>query len=95
MKADLIILDGSVLTINDEAPRAEGVAVANGKIVAVGSNAEIGSWRIPGTRVISARGGTVLPGFVEAHMHLLWRGLTAIAPLPGRCAWIGASLRGS
>ena len=40
MKADLIILDGSVLTMDDEAPRAEAVAVANGKIVAVGSNVE-------------------------------------------------------
>lgn len=74
MKADLIILDGSVLTMDDEAPRAEAVAVANGKIVAIGSNAEIGSWRTADTRVISARGGTVLPGFVEAHMHLFGGG---------------------
>lgn len=70
MKADLIILDGSVLTMDDDGPRAEAVAVADGKIVAVGSNAEIDSWRKPGTKVISARGGTVLPGFFEAHMHL-------------------------
>lgn len=74
MKADLIILDGNVLTMDEEAPRAEAVAVADGKIVAVGSNAEIGSWRTPDTRVISARGGTVLPGFVEAHMHLFGGG---------------------
>ncbi len=74
MKADLIILDGSVLTMDDEAPRAEAVAVANGKIVAVGSNAEIEPWIGPDTRVIKARGGTVLPGFVEAHMHLFGGG---------------------
>ncbi|MEO6608719.1 MAG: amidohydrolase [Aestuariivirga sp.] len=74
MKADLVILDGSVLTMDDDAPVAEAVAVANGKIVAVGSNAEIDLWRSPSTRVISARGGTVLPGFVEAHMHLFGGG---------------------
>ncbi len=60
--------------MDDEAPRVEAVAVANGKIVAVGSNAEIASWRTLDTRVISARGGSVLPGFVEAHMHLFGGG---------------------
>ena len=51
-------------------PRAEAVAVSDGKIIAVGSNTEIEILIGPETKVISARGGTVLPGFIESHMHL-------------------------
>jgi predicted amidohydrolase YtcJ len=70
MKAELIVLDGNVLTMDPDLPKAEAVAVAEGKIIAVGSNADIEQLKGPDTRVIPARGATVLPGFIEAHMHL-------------------------
>ncbi|WP_028956768.1 amidohydrolase [Sulfitobacter sp. 20_GPM-1509m] len=70
MKADLVVLEGHVLTMDRDRPKAEAVAVSDGKIVAVGSNAEIESLIGPDTKIVSARGGTVLPGFIEAHMHL-------------------------
>ncbi len=70
MKADLVVLEGHVLTMDRDRPKAEAVAVTDGKIVAVGSNAEIESLIGPDTKIVSARGGTVLPGFIEAHMHL-------------------------
>lgn len=70
MKADLVVLEGHVLTMDRDRPKAEAVAVSEGKIVAVGSNAEIESLIGPDTKIVSARGGTVLPGFIEAHMHL-------------------------
>ncbi|MCZ4256656.1 amidohydrolase [Sulfitobacter sp. G21635-S1] len=70
MKADIVVLEGRVLTMDRDHPRAEAVAVSDGKIIAVGSNTEIEILIGPETKVISARGGTVLPGFIESHMHL-------------------------
>lgn len=68
--ADLIVTNGRVLTMDEEAPRAEAVAVRDGRIVAVGDRAAIVDMRGPGTKVVDAAGGTVIPGFIEAHMHL-------------------------
>jgi predicted amidohydrolase YtcJ len=68
--ADLIVENASVLTMDSEAPRAEALAVQGNTIVALGSSADLRALRGPETRVIDARGNSVLPGFVEAHMHL-------------------------
>jgi len=70
MKADLVVLEGRVLTMDRDHPRAEAVAVSDGKIIAVGSTTEIEILIGPETKIISAHGGTVLPGFIESHMHL-------------------------
>ena len=67
---DLIVVNARVLTMDAGNPRAEAVALAAGQIVAVGSRAEIEALAVPGTRVLDAGGGSVLPGFHEAHMHL-------------------------
>ncbi|TPJ59804.1 MULTISPECIES: amidohydrolase [unclassified Mesorhizobium] len=69
-KADLIVINGRVLTMDDDNPTAEAVAVKDGAIVALGSQASIEEFKGPATRVIDARGGSVIPGFIEAHMHL-------------------------
>ena len=69
-KADLVILNGKVLTMDAGHPRAEAVALAGGVIVAVGSTAEIRTLAAPDARVIDAAGGTVLPGFIDSHVHL-------------------------
>jgi len=69
-RPDLIVINGHVLTMDPDNPRAEAVAVKDGKIVAIGSNAEIGNLKGPGTKTIDAAGGSVLPGFIESHMHL-------------------------
>lgn len=70
MNADLIILNARVLTMDDDAPRAEAVAVAGKRILAVGGSATVRALGDEGTRVIDAQGATVLPGFVESHLHL-------------------------
>lgn len=70
MTADMIITGAKVLTMDDTRPRAEAVAVAGGRILAVGSEAEVMALKGPATRVIEAGGRTLLPGFVESHMHL-------------------------
>jgi predicted amidohydrolase YtcJ len=70
MSADLIIVNAKVLTMDDATPRAEAVAVQGDRIAAVGTTAAIQSLAGSATHVIDAKGGTVLPGFVESHLHL-------------------------
>jgi predicted amidohydrolase YtcJ len=70
MKADVIITNGRAMTMDEANPRAEAVAISGNRIVQVGSNADIAELRSTTTRIVDAHGGTVLPGFIEAHMHL-------------------------
>lgn len=70
MTADLVILNASVLTMDDATPRAEAVAVEGNRILAVGDAASIRALAGPGARIIDAMGATLLPGFVESHLHL-------------------------
>jgi predicted amidohydrolase YtcJ len=67
--ADLVIVHGHVWTVDPENSRAEGVAVHNGRIVAVSSDREIAKWIGPATKTIDAQGKSVLPGFIDAHVH--------------------------
>ena len=68
--ADLVI-SGTVLTVDDAQPTAEAVAVSDGRIVAVGSRADIESWIGPDTQTLDIGDGCVMPGLVEAHGHPL------------------------
>lgn len=68
--ADIIIVNARVLTMDETASKAEAVAISGNKLVAVGASSEIEALKGPATRVIDAAGGTVLPGFNEAHMHI-------------------------
>ena len=70
MTADLVIANGAVRTMDPENPVAQAVAVAGGRILAVGADEEIRGLAGPGTHMMDAGGGSVLPGFVESHMHL-------------------------
>ncbi len=69
-KADLVIINGKVLTVDRDNPAAEAVAVRGESIIAVGTVREISSFIEKGkTRVIDARGRLVIPGFNDAHVH--------------------------
>lgn len=68
--ADLIVVNGLVQTMDDDNPAAEAIAVKDGTIIAIGSRAAIEELKGTATVVIDAKGGSVLPGFIEAHMHL-------------------------
>lgn len=70
---DLIIVNGKVFT--GEEADAEAVAVQGNKVLRVGSNREIQRLARAQTTVVDARGGSVLPGFNDAHLHLLSGGL--------------------
>lgn len=68
--ADLVVLDAVVHTMDPERPRAAALAVAEGRIVAVGSTQEIEAHRGDGTEVIDAGGRAVVPGLIDAHAHV-------------------------
>ncbi len=74
MTAEMIVTNAKVLTMDAGQPRAEAVALAGGKIVAVGSAAEVAALAGPETRLIDAGGRTLLPGFFESHLHLVLGG---------------------
>ncbi|MEQ9259577.1 MAG: amidohydrolase [Roseovarius sp.] len=69
-KADMVILGGRVLTMDEARPRAEAVALRAGRIMAVGSTEAIRALMGPATREVDAGGKTVLPGFIDSHVHL-------------------------
>ena len=71
MSAELIVTNARILTMDEDNPTAEALAVANGRILAVGTKAEIEALAGPATRRIDAKGGSVLPGFIESHLHML------------------------
>ena len=73
---DLIVINGHVYTADGNGTIAEAVAVQGNKILQVGTSREIQRLRRPQTVVVDARGGTVLPGFNDSHVHLLSGGLS-------------------
>ncbi|MDQ3420910.1 MAG: amidohydrolase family protein [Acidobacteriota bacterium] len=73
---DLIVHNAVVFTGEVEADMPEAVAVRGNQILKVGSNREILRMQRPQTVTIDARGGAVVPGFNDAHLHLIRGGLT-------------------
>jgi predicted amidohydrolase YtcJ len=70
--ADAIYTGGDIVTVNDAQPTAEAVAVKDGKILAVGSRAEVEkAHKSAATRAIDLGGKTLLPGFLDAHSHYI------------------------
>jgi predicted amidohydrolase YtcJ len=76
--ADLMLTHAVVHTVDPVRPRAEAVAIRGGRIVAVGSDEEIARLRGPATRVLDLAGRTVVPGFYDAHAHLLGMGFARL-----------------
>ena len=77
--ADRIWFGGPILTMSDAALRAEAVAEKDGRILAVGSEAEVMAHKGPDTDMIDLGGRTMLPGFVDAHGHVFMGGLQAMS----------------
>ena len=75
--AELIYRNGVILTMNDDQPSAEAVAVRDGRIVAVGAEADVLASAGEQTRIVDLAGRTLLPGFVDSHGHAYLIGLQA------------------
>jgi len=67
--AELIFHGGPILTMEREHPRAEALAVAEGRILAVGDAAAVLPLACPATRMVDLGGRCLLPGFIDAHGH--------------------------
>jgi predicted amidohydrolase YtcJ len=73
---DVLILNGSLHTMDTNRPTAEAVAILGNRIVVVGTSSELRPLAGPHTRIIDAHGHTVLPGFNDAHVHFLEGGFS-------------------
>ena len=72
--ADLVLVNGKIYTVDNTRPVVSALAVRGGRILFVGSDAEARTLANGATSVIDLHGATVLPGFVDAHAHLLGLG---------------------
>ena len=70
-KPDLVIINADVLTMDPSRPRAQAVAVAQERVLAVGTDDEINGLAGPDTQVIDGQGLTLLPGMIDSHIHFL------------------------
>jgi predicted amidohydrolase YtcJ len=66
---DLIVRNANVYTVDARLPRAEAFAIRDGRFVAVGTNAEIAALAAQGAQVFDAQGMTIVPGFIDCHVH--------------------------
>ncbi len=67
--ADLILVNGKIVTVDDARPEVQAVAVSNGRILAVGSDEAIRNYATESTQVIDLDGALAIPGLIESHGH--------------------------
>jgi hypothetical protein len=68
--ADLLLVNGTVYTLDEAQPRADAVAIRGDRIVFVGTSGEAADYRGPETEVLDLAGKTVVPGLADSHAHL-------------------------
>ena len=71
LKPDLVLVNARILTQDDQVPVAESLAVRGDRIIWVGDDADSRASPFKSARVLDCDGGTLVPGFHDAHMHLL------------------------
>ena len=74
MTPHLILTNARILTMDATRPRAGAIALAGERILALGAPSMIEPMAGQGTEVIDCKGATLLPGFVESHLHLIFGG---------------------
>jgi predicted amidohydrolase YtcJ len=72
--ADMVLLNGNVVTLDPRLPVAQAVAIGDGVIQAVGSDRDAASWTASSTQILDLGGMTLLPGFYDSHNHMLFTG---------------------
>mgnify|MGYP002631208418 CR=1 FL=1 len=73
--ADLVLRGGKIVTVDADQPEVSGMAVREGRILALGTGEEMDAFVGPRTRVIELAGLTAIPGLIEGHGHFLGMGL--------------------
>ena len=89
-QADTIYHGGPIITVNDRRPTAQAVGIKDGRIIAVGKQADVFAHRGDETNLVDLAGRTMLPGFVDSHGHTYLIGLQAttanlLPPHDGTC----------
>jgi predicted amidohydrolase YtcJ len=67
--ATMILTNGKIVTVEDDLPEAQAIAIRGDRIIAIGSSADIQKHSGPSTQVIDLQGQLVIPGFTESHGH--------------------------
>lgn len=83
---ELILYNANILTMDTAQPRAQAVAIAGARFLAVGSNDEIRGMAKAGVKQIDIAGQTVVPGFIDAHCHPSYAGIRHLK-------WVNCDLR--
>ncbi|WP_433596566.1 amidohydrolase [Lysinibacillus xylanilyticus] len=79
MEAEVVFINGEVITVDQKNTVTEAVAVKDNHIIFVGLNSEVNSFIGEKTSVIDLQGKTLLPGFIDSHIHLTYYGLNQLA----------------
>lgn len=79
--ADKIFINGKIITVDEKNTIAQAVAVADGKILAVGTTENIQKLKGKKTEVVDLKGKTVTPGFIDGHSHFMGFGRASMADL--------------
>ena len=85
-QVDTILINGKILTVDDNFTTREAIAIQGSTIAAVGRTADIRKLAGPRTRAIDLRGATVIPGLIDSHLHGIRAGLSFSTEVN----WIGA-----
>ena len=72
---EIILYNGNIFTVNPKEPTAQAIAIAGGRLLAVGNNTDILKMATARTKKIDLRHKTVLPGFIDAHTHPAYSGI--------------------
>lgn len=70
-KADLIVTNGKITTMDDKNPEVQAIAIKDHKILQTGTNAQILKLKGGNTKMIDARGNRVIPGLFDSHLHVI------------------------
>ena len=86
--ADLVVRNGRLVTMDRERPEAQALAARGGRIVAVGTDAEVARFTGANTRTIDLQGRLAVPGFIEGHGHFVGLGESKLGlDLTGTTSW--------
>src|SRR5690349_1600906 len=84
--ADTVLINGKILTVDSQSSVREAIAIRGGRILAVGTTADIRKLAGPSTRSIDLQGDTVIPGLIDSHLHAIRAALSFSTEVN----WIGA-----
>src|SRR5205085_10189352 len=82
-----ILMNGKIVTLDEQSSLAEALAIRDDKIIAVSASADIANYADAKTRVIDLGGRTVIPGLIDSHIHAIRGGLRFTTEV----SWIGAT----